>query len=281
MVNCNFFFKNMKQFFINNVKSSFLKFLLFTFLLFIFSLSGYAQNELPPKPKVQTSVYDGANILSNAQINSLKHKLINYADSTSTQIVVITIPSTNGDDINLFTAELGQKWGIGQKGKDNGVILMIAFKDRKIAIQNGYGVESNLTDFLSKRIIDQIITPEFKQGAYYKGIDSGTTAMMQVLSGQFKETRQFKTKRKSKKFPFGTIIIFIIIFLILSRRNKGGGKGGRLRGPSLLDALILTSLGSSGGGGFGGSSGGGFGGGGFSGGFGGGGFGGGGASGGW
>lgn len=255
--------------------------ILFAILFFSFSPEGYTQNELPPKPKVQTSVYDGANILSNAQINSLKHKLINYADSTSTQIVVITVPSTNGDDINLYTAELGQKWGIGQKGKDNGVILLIAFKDRKMAIQNGYGVESSLTDFLSKQIIDQIIVPEFKRGDYYKGIDMGTTAMMQVLSGQFKETRQFKTKRKSKKFPFGTIIIFIIIFLILSRRNKGGGRGGRFRGPSILDAIILSSLGSSGSGSFGGSSGGGFSGGGFSGGFGGGGFGGGGASGGW
>jgi len=271
----------MEQFFFNNIKRRIINPLFFVLILFSFSLAGYAQNELPPKPKVQTSVYDGAKILNNSELNSLKRKLINYADSTSTQIVVITVPSTNGDDINLFTAELGQKWGIGQKGKDNGVILMIAFKDRKIAIQNGYGVESSLTDFLSKEIIDQIITPKFKQGDYYKGIDLGTTAIMQVLSGQFKETRQFKTKRKSKKFPFGTIIIFIIIFLILSRRNKGGGKGGRFRGPSILDALILTSLGSSGGGGFGGSSGGGFGGGGFSGGFGGGGFGGGGASGGW
>lgn len=271
----------MKQFFLGNIKCKIFNLAFIVLILFGLSLTGYAQNDLPPKPKLQTSVYDGANILNSSQLNALKRKLINYADSTSTQIVVITVPSTNGDDINLYTAELGQKWGIGQKGKDNGVILLIAFKDRKMAIQNGYGVESTLTDFLSKRIIDQIIVPEFKRGSYYRGIDLGTTAMMQVLSGQFKETRQFKTKKKSKKFPFGTIIIFIIIFLILSRRNKGGGKGGRFRGPSILDALILSSLGSSGGGSFGGSSGGGFSGGGFSGGFGGGGFGGGGASGGW
>jgi len=273
----------MKQFLINNIKHKSLSFLIL--ITFCFSLSGYSQNEIPSKPKIQTSVYDGAKILNKAEYNNLTRKLISYADSTSTQIVVITVPSTNGDDINLFTAELGQKWGIGQKGKDNGVILMIAFKDRKMAIQNGYGVESTLTDFLSKRIIDQIITPEFKRGYYYKGIDVGTTAMMQVLSGQFKETRIFNTKRKSKskKSTFLTIIIFTIIFLIFSRRNKGGGKGGRRRGPSILDALILSSMGSSGGGSsFGGSSGGSFGGGGgFSGGFGGGGFGGGGASGGW
>lgn len=248
------------------------------------SLTGYTQVPIPEKPKMQTSVYDGAGILNESEFKSLEQKLIHYADSTSTQIVLATINTINDDDINLYATEWAQQWGIGQKGKDNGVFILVAFKDRKISIRSGYGTEALLTDFLSKQIIDKIITPEFKSGNYYTGLDLGTTAIIQVLNGEFKETRDFNTdtKKSSKGFPIIPVIVFVIVLIAISRKNKGTGNGSNRRGPSLMDALILSSLGRhSGGGGFGGSSGGGFSGGGFSGGFGGGGFGGGGASGGW
>lgn len=245
----------------------------------------YAQRDIPPKPEGNTNqkaVYDYADVLSVAEESQLETKLIKYSDTTSTQIVIATIESLQGEYIGTYSAKWAQEWGIGQESEDNGLFILLARDDRKIWITTGYGLEEYMTDFTTKEIVDKIIIPEFKAGSYYRGLDKGTTAIFQVLDGTFKGTRQ---PNKSKEgFPAGAIIfiIFVIIFISLaSKRNgRGGGSGSNRSGASLLDVIILSSLGR---GGFGGgSSGGGFsGGGGFGGGFGGGGFGGGGAGGGW
>ena len=258
-------------------------------LLWVFLLvgtTGFAQFTIPEKPSLETSVYDYIQLLNASEKKALEQKLINYSDSTSTQIVVAIINSTEGENINFLGAQWGQKWGIGQADDDNGILVLLAHGDRRIAINTGYGVESKLTDNLSKRIIENIIIPEFKNGDYYAGLDKGSDAIFQVLTGQFKEDRKFD---KNGQFPFGAILpilIFIIIMIILSSRGRGRGggrRGGRKKGLDIWDMIILSNMGR---GGYRGSSGGGFGsgsfgGGGFSGGFGGGGFGGGGASGGW
>ncbi len=258
--------------------------LLFVLLFLGVVCSGFAQFEIPPKPAEETSLYDYVDLLPESQENILEQKLIRYSDSTSTQIVIAIIESTEGENINYLGAQWGQAWGIGQEGKDNGILIILASKDRRIAINTGYGVEGSLTDAMSKRIIDTVIIPEFKKGDYYSGLDKGAEAIFKVLTGEFKEDRSFG---KKDKFPFRAIlpfIIFIIIFIILASRNnrRGGGRGGRRNsGIDLWDVIILSNMGR---GGFGGSSSGGGsfgGGGGFGGGFGGGGFGGGGASGGW
>ena len=245
----------------------------------------FAQFQIPEKPQLETSVYDYINLLSESQKNSLEQKLIRYSDSTSSQIVMAIIRSTEGENITYLGAQWGQKWGIGQAGKDNGILVLLAKDDRKIAINTGYGVEGSLTDAMSRRIIENVIIPQFKQDDYYSGLNNGADAIFQVLNGEFQEDRTFDD---NPGFPFEAflpIIIFIVILIILSsrnRRNKGGRGGGKKSGLDLWDIIILSNMGR---GGFGGGrSGGGFGssgGGGFSGGFGGGGFGGGGASGGW
>ena len=264
----------------------FQKLRLLCFLLLI-STSCLAQFAIPEKPALETSVYDYINLLGPSEKNSLEQKLIRYSDSTSTQIVVAIIESTEGENINFLGAQWGQKWGIGQAKKDNGILVLLARGDRRIAINTGYGIESTLTDGLSRRIIESVIIPEFKRGDYYAGLDKGADAIFEVLTGQFKEERSFD---KKGRFPFGAIlpiVIFIIIMIILASRSKGKGGGGRRggknKGLDIWDIIILSNMGRGGyrgrsGGGFGGGS---FGGGGFSGGFGGGGFGGGGASGGW
>nr|WP_293304549.1 TPM domain-containing protein [Allomuricauda sp.] len=255
--------------------------LILAFLSFTLS---WGQFTIPEKPQKQTSVYDYVNLLSASQNQALEQKLIRYSDSTSTQIVIAIISSTEGEDITYLGAQWGQKWGIGQADKDNGVLVLLAKDDRRIAINTGYGVEGSLTDLMSKRIIESIIIPEFKRGDYYSGLDKGTDAIFQVLNGEFTEDRTFGN---NPGFPFKALfpfIIFIIIMIILwSRKNNNNGRGGGRRGSGLdiWDMIILSNMGRSSGssGGFGG--GGGFSGGGFGGGFGGGGFGGGGASGGW
>jgi len=255
--------------------------LLFLFFL-VFSGFIYAQREIPPKPSEETSVYDEADILSSSEESQLKQKLINYADTTSTQIVIATIESLQGEYEGVYAAEWAQEWGIGQSEKDNGLLILVAENDRKIWITTGYGLEEYMTDARSKQIIEQIILPEFRNGSYYNGLDAGTTAIFQILDGSFEGTPQ--RRGQSKGIPVQLLVMGIILLVIivsLANKNKGGRNGGRRSaGGTFLDAVILSSLGR---GTFGGgSSGGGFvGGGGFGGGFGGGGFGGGGAGGSW
>ena len=257
------------------------------FVCFLVTQISFAQFTIPEKPTLQTSVYDYANILSATEKAQLEEKLIKYSDSTTTQIVIITIESLKGEDIGILTPKWGQQWGIGGTAKnDNGVLILLAKAERKIWISPGYGLEDRLTAGIGGEITRNIIIPEFKAGSYYKGLDKGTDAIIDVFKGKYKGERK-QIKGKEKSFPIMPFIVIIVIILVLISRNKGGGggnSGNRGGGPSLLDVLILSSLGrNSGGGGFGGSSGGGFGGGGggFGGRFGGGGFSGGGSGGDW
>jgi len=253
------------------------------FVCFLFTQISFAQFDIPEKPAFQTSVYDYANVLNANEKVQLEEKLIKYSDSTTTQIVVITIESLKGEDIGILTPKWGQTWGIGGTEKnDNGVIILLAKAEKKIWISAGYGLEDRLTAGIGGEITRNIIIPEFKAGSFYKGLDKGTDAIIDVFKGKYKGERK---QTKEKDFPiFPLIIIVVILFVLISRNKNSGGNSGNSNGggPSLLDVIILSSLGrNSGGGGFGGSSGGGFGGGGFGGGFGGGGFSGGGSSGSW
>lgn len=249
-----------------------------------------AQFEIPNIPNEQTSVYDYIGLLSSSDKISLEEKLVRYSDTTSTQIVVAIISSTNGENINYLGAQWGQKWGIGQAKEDNGVLILLAKDDRKIAINTGYGMEHLLSDAISKRIIERDIIPYFKRNDYSGGLNRGADAIFEVMTGEYKGLRKSSSKND---FPIGIFFILFIVFLIIiiaiTKNRKGGGSGGsggrKKGGMSILDAIILSNMGrgsyggnsSSGGGIFGGGSSGG----GFGGGFGGGGFGGGGASGGW
>jgi uncharacterized protein len=259
------------------------------FVVLLFSLQTFSQGfEIPETPKFQTSVYDYVKLLSASQKTNLESKLVMYSDTTSTQIVVVIISSTQGEDINYLAANWGEKWGVGDAEKDNGVLVLLAKEDKKIAIQNGRGIEYLLTDFQSKRIIERVIIPEFRKGDFYSGLDKGADYIFKTLNGEFKGTRQ----QESEGFDFGIIffiLIVVVLFIIISRGNKNNRGGGYRTGSvaaDILQTIILSNAGRGGGsfgGGFGGrsSGGGSFGGGGFGGGFGGGSFGGGGASGGW
>ena len=257
----------------------FLKLIVFLFV----SQVGFAQYTIPKIPKVQTSVYDYANVLSPEEKIQLEEKLIRYSDSTSTQIVVITIESLQGEDIGILTPKWGQTWGIGgSKENDNGVIILLAKAERKIWISAGYGLEDRLTAGLGGEITRNIIVPEFKAGSYYKGLDKGADALFDVFKGKYKGER--KQTKKDGKFPFFPILVIIIVIIIIianNKKNSGGNSGNRGGGFDLADMILLSSLGRSSGGFGGGFGGGNSGGGGFGGGFGGGGFSGGGSGGSW
>lgn len=249
-------------------------------ILLVFFLSGIyanAQFTIPKVPSFQTSVYDYADVLNPVEEKELENKLIRYSDSTTTQIVVITIDDLKGESIGILTPRWAHEWGIGQEKEDNGILILLSKNDREIWIAPGYGVEDRLTAGINGELIRNIIIPEFKAGSYYNGLDKGADAIFEVLKGKYKGSR----KESNNPLPFILIVIFIIILIVLSSRGrKGGGNFRGGGGLDLGDIIILSSLGRGnggfGGGGFGSGSSGGFGGG-----FGGGGFSGGGAGGSW
>ena len=251
---------------------------LFLFVLALCGLMAHAQFDIPKKPSFQTSVYDYEDILNPSQEKQLEEKLIKYSDSTSTQIVVVTIPTLKGEDIGVLATNWAHKWGIGQENEDNGMIILLSKNDREISIRSGYCIYDIMTAGSTGEIIRNVITPYFKVDNYFEGLDKGADAIFEVLKGKYKGSR----KESNNPLPFILIVIFIIILLVLaSRGNKGGGNFRGGGGLDLGDIIILSSLGRSGGGFGGGGSFGGGSSGGFGGGFGGGGFSGGGAGGGW
>ncbi|MEM6515166.1 MAG: TPM domain-containing protein [Bacteroidota bacterium] len=238
------------------------------FILFLFGLLAQAQYDIPPKPNFIAPVIDSTKTLTKSEFDRLYNKLKNYSDTTSTEVIVVIIPTTKGENIGLLAPRWGQEWEIGKKNKDNGVFILLARNDRKIWISPGYGVEDRLTAGIVGEITRREIIPEFKRGDYFQGLNRGTDAIIKALEGKYKaEPRQ----RSNNEFPIGFLIllfiIFIVFIIILTKSRKGGGRsGGRgtRAGTSLLDAIILSNMGrgsygrsSSGGGIFGGSSGGG------------------------
>jgi len=238
-------------------------------------------------PRSNTIVTDYTNTLSPENKQQLESKLEAYDDSSSVQIAVVLIHSLNGYDINEYGTNLIRNWGIGTKGKDNGVLILAAMDDHKIVISTGSGAEGAVPDAIAKEIVDEDITPHFKQGDYYGGIEAAADDIIKNTKGEFKGTGNH---RKSSGGGGGGFIVFgiviFILFLIFRNRGGGGGQiiGGRGGASPFWWFLAGDMLGNAGrgGGGWGGFSGGGdSGGGGGWGGFGGGSAGGGGASGGW
>jgi len=235
-----------------------------------------AQYTIPDKPSVLYPVYDEVGILSQSEKEKLNQKLIKFEDSTSTDIEVVIISSTKGEDINFLATKFGQKWGIGKKETDNGVVFLIATQDRAMSIQQGRSVEQYITATIAGDILDNIATPNFKKRRFYRGIDATTDAIMNAVRGKYQPIK--KEKKSELLILFLCILIFVVIVILVSKDKNHYDNDD--------DDIILTRRGGRRGGfiwgsGFG-ASGGSFGGGGFGGGFGGGGsFGGGGASGGW
>lgn len=214
----------------------------------------WGQENLLKSPKSSKSaVQDYAGALSSSQSQQLNQMLTRYADSTSTGIVVVIVNEVE-DDINYRAAELLTQWGVGQKGKDNGVLILLAYRQRKVAISTGYGVEHRLTDALSRRIIQTKMIPHFKENDYYGGLVSGTEAIMEVLKGEFKG----EVNSNSSSFFEKILIISLLIFFIILRIRGGGGGGLRtLSSGGVYWGNFGSSAGSGGFGGFGGGRGGG------------------------
>lgn len=244
---------------------------------------GLAMAQIPERPSPPHLVTDMAGILSAEEQQALEQKLLTYEDSTSTQIAVVTVASLEEYPVEQFAVELALKWGIGQKGKNNGVLLLIAPKERRMTIQTGYGIEARLPDALTARIIDEDLKPAFRKEAYYQGIDRALDDMIRALAGEYKGDPRAESGDEGGPGGFVIILIVFIVLILIIIRSSGGGRGGRTIGGNRSRGGWMPPIFFGGGGSNwgGGSSWGGGGGGGSFGGFGGGSFGGGGSSGSW
>ena len=247
------------------------------FLFFIICNVAFAQSVfnakdlLNPPTGTQQLVNDFAGVLTSDQKRALELKLVQFDDSTSTQIVVVIVPNIGDFEIADYGVKLGRAWGVGGKEFSNGVVLLISKDDRKLNISTGYGVEGALPDVTCKHIIEELILPNFKGNDYYRGIEEGTDAIIKATKGEYKVDAKYSKRKRSG--GIGKLILFIVVVIVFLAMSSGG----RGRGGSLMSHGGAFLLGSAlgGGGGGGGSSSGGFGG------FGGGSFGGGGSSGSW
>lgn len=252
-------------------------------------------------PKLQGYVNDYANMISPQAKAQLENELKNFEQTDSTQIVILTVPSLEGEVIEDFDIKVAEVWKIGQKGKDNGVIFVVSKQDRKMRIEVGRGLEGKLTDLMAGRIIDLVVKPRFKRGDYDGGFIAGVSALVDATRGEFKADGNHRTKKSESSSRLFTFLIFIGIAVVVlgSISRPLGAVGGALGLPlsvflasvsmglvgflilaivGVVAGLLLPSLFSSGGRGGGFGPGGFYGGGFYGGGFGGGGFGSGGGS---
>lgn len=215
----------------------------FTFILIIltyftgFSSQLSAQN-IPHLPQPVQYVNDYVGLMSNLEREFLEDKLRNYDESTSTQIVIVTLESLEGYSIKRYSRKWAKEWGIGRKGKDNGLLIFIPQKERKVRIEVGYGLEAYIPDITAGRIIDELITPRFRQNKFYEGLNEATNLIIDYLQGTFQADDPY-TNELQKPFSFSqysneeqvgiiALIIFGSIFFIV-----------------IISAIIKSQIGSS------------------------------------
>lgn len=262
-------------------------------LFLLVSLLSYSiqAQEFPEKPVPPRLVNDFAGLLTSQEADALEQKLVAYNDSSSTQIAIVTVADLQGYDKSDYAQRLAEKWGIGQKGLNNGILILVKPKTSEssrgeVFIAPGYGLEGVVPDIVCAQIVDNEILPAFRAGSYYQGLDRATNTLMSLASGEFPPD---KYGNKDKGEGLTPVIIFIVfLIIIMFFRSSGGSNQKHISRKGLPLWLLLSMMNSnsnshkgswggfSGGGGFGGGGGGG----GF-GGFGGGSFGGGGAGGSW
>lgn len=265
----------------------------FTINLLLAGFSNAYSQDFPEKPVPPRLVNDFAGFLSAGEIASLENKLVAFNDSTSTQISIVIVKDLHGYEKADYAQRLGDKWGIGRKELNNGVLILVKPKTQdsrgEVQIATGYGLEGAIPDLLGVQIVDNDILPAFRRGDYYGGLNKATSSIMSLARGEF-TAAQYQKNIKKPQARSAPVAFFIIIFVIIMiMRNSGRSNHNNISRSGLPLWMLLGMMNSgknshngswggfSGGGGFGGGGGGG---GGF-GGFGGGSFGGGGAGGSW
>jgi uncharacterized protein len=251
---------------------------IFTLIIFLIGFAVISTAQIPERPVPPRLVNDIANVLTDTERAQLEDTLVQFARTTSTQIVVVTVPDLEGYDPGDYAFQLGEKWGVGQKDKNNGIVILVKPKQGnskgQVFIATGYGLEGILPDaIVNSTVVDYEMIPRFQENNYYQGIASGVQVIMNITRGEYtaeQYQQQYAQSKGGGVIP--ALIIFIIVFIIMmrGRRNRFYSPGKSL--PFWLAMGMLSGGGrgsggsfgnfSSGSGGFGGFGGGSFGGGG-------------------
>jgi uncharacterized protein len=251
----------------------------------LFSFSGFAaEKEFPEQPQPPRMVNDFAEFLDQNAEQKLERKLVQFNRETSTQIAIVTLNDLHGYAISDYAVRLAEKWGIGQKDKENGILILISPANNKVFIATGYGLEGAVPDATANRIIDQEIVPDFKKGNYYQGLNKATNVLIDLTKGEY-TARDYKKqtggeKKSEAPYPIGLLFLLVILFSVIGRIRRArhysmghgipflaaitmlGAASGRQHGAFNNFSSGSGDFGGAGGGGFGGFGGGSFGGGG-------------------
>jgi len=188
----------------------------------------------PSFPALTGRIVDDANIIPPAMEAELDAKLAAQEASTGDQFVVVTLSSLQGYDIADYGYQLGRHWGIGQAGRDNGVLLIVAPNEREVRIEVGYGLEGTLTDALSRIIIDNAILPRFRNGDMAGGISAGADDVLKVLAGQGDEVRKLAQEQQQADELRSTLVLiafWVVVFIIIINISRHGGGPIIMGGP--------------------------------------------------
>ncbi len=180
-------------------------------------------------PPLTARVNDTAHVLSAGTVQMLEQSLQKLEQDESTQIVVLTIASLEDESLEGFATKVVESWKIGQRGLDNGALLLIAVQDRKIRIETGYGLEGSLTDLVAGRIIRNVIAPDFKRGDYDQGVLDGVTAMIAAVKGEFAGKGDQFDKPRADQGEFLSFLIFGLLLIgniFRSKKPLAAGIGG-------------------------------------------------------
>ncbi|WP_455977609.1 TPM domain-containing protein [Methylorubrum populi] len=206
-------------------------------LLILAALTGLARAAEPDFPKLTGRVVDAAGLLSPEARTRIDGKIKAHEEKTGDQLVVATVPSLQDLTVEDYANRLARSWGIGQKKTNNGVLLLVAPKERKVRIEVGYGLEGALTDALSKTIITTAITPRFRQGDFSGGVEAGVDAILPILAGDADEWQRRAPVREDTVDPATVIfwiVVIVVLIIVLTRMSGGGGGGRRGRGGGFV-----------------------------------------------
>jgi uncharacterized protein len=199
-------------------------FFLFFALMFASILRG--QPQVPNRPSPPRLVNDLAGLLPLDEVNALERTLVAYDDSTSSQVAIVILKELGDYAIEDWALEIGRKWGVGRKAKNNGVVIIVSMSPKKINISPGYGLEGALPDILCKRIISNEISPSFKTGQYAEGLTKGVKAIRGAVKGEYVNQDHSQGSGDSSDAFFWVFIIFmgiILVFVLISANARRSG----------------------------------------------------------
>jgi len=223
---------------------------LLLFSLFLLTQLLARSQNIPARPNPPRPLNDFAHVLTADQAAALEQKLLAYNDSTSSQIVIVTVESTGDDVPEEYALKILRDWGVGSKKNNNGIVILAAINDHKLRIEVGDGLEGAIPDITAKQIIDNEISPNFRQGNYYRGFDRAVDALVKAAAGEYKATERpgrspaygSRGRGAGNFIGIGVIFFIFIIIAIFRNRGGGGGGGGTINRGGFLPWLLLGSM---------------------------------------